>query len=120
MRRRIGLLAVSAVTALLGSGLVPTTYTAALGTGIVGVEEASAQKSGGNVDRLGDNAADLFSDILGPIIIVMVAAVGLYAFMKREIGIAMTAAATALFLGLFVFAPETAQRLIEGFWKKVA
>ena len=54
------------------------------------------------------------------IIIVMVACVGLVAFMRREIGLAVTAAAIALFLGLFVFAPHTAQSLIEGFWKRVA
>lgn len=83
-------------------------------------QQAAAQSGGGRVERLGDKTADLFSDILGPIVIVLVAVVGLYAFMKREIGIAVTAAAIALFLGLFIFAPESAESLIKGFWQKIA
>ena len=83
--------------------------------------EAQAQgRGGGRVDRLGEKTADLFAEILGPVIIVLVAVAGLYAFMKREIGIAVTAAAIAIFLGLFVFAPETAESLIKGFWQRIA
>lgn len=83
--------------------------------------EALAQgRGGGRVERLGENTADLFAEILGPVIIILVAVAGLYAFMKREIGIAVTAAAIAMFLGLFVFAPETAESLIKGFWQRIA
>lgn len=85
------------------------------------VHAASAvAQSSGRVERLGENAADLFSDVLGPLIIVLVAATGVYAFVKREIGIAVTAAAIAVFLGLFVFAPESAESLIKGFWEQIA
>ena len=86
----------------------------------VAAQEAAAQGGGGRVERLGDNTADLFSEILGPIVIILVAVVGLYAFMKREVGIAVSAAAIALFLGLFIFAPESAESLIKGFWQKIA
>lgn len=103
---------VTAALAALGSAW------AALG---LWVAEAEAQRrGGGRVDRLGEKTADLFAEILGPVIIVLVAVVGLYAFMKREIGIAVTAAAIAIFLGLFVFAPETAESLIKGFWQRIA
>ncbi|GIK77728.1 MAG: hypothetical protein BroJett022_14180 [Actinomycetes bacterium] len=87
----------------------------------VWVAEAQAQgRGGGRVERLGEKTADLFAGILGPVIIVLVAIAGLYAFMKREIGVAVTAAAIAVFLGLFVFAPETAESLIKGFWQRIA
>lgn len=75
---------------------------------------------GGRVEQLGERTADLFSEILGPVIIVLVAVVGLVAYAKREVGIAVTAAAIAIFLGLFVFAPETAESLIRGFWERIA
>lgn len=78
-----------------------------------------AQQSGGRVSRLGERTADLLSDVLGPIVIVMVAVAGLYAFIRREIAVAVSAAMIALFLGLFVFAPQTAQSLIEGFWRQI-
>jgi hypothetical protein len=118
MRRITRVVTIAAVAVSFGLAAVPWTQTRPLDS--VGLEQASAQEGGGKVERLGDKTADLLSDILGPIIIVMVAVVGLYAFMKREMGIAITAAAIALFLGLFVFAPETAERLIQGFWKKIA
>ncbi len=89
-------------------------------TFVVGAQDAVAQRGGGRVERLGENTADLLSEILGPIVIVLVAVVGLVAFMKREIGIAVSAAAIALFLGLFIFAPETAESLIKGFWQRIS
>lgn len=95
----------------------------AVALGCLALAPLSAGAAGGgrgNVSQLGNHTAQLLQEILGPIIIVMVACVGLVAFMRREIGLAVTAAAIALFLGLFVFAPHTAQSLIEGFWKRVA
>jgi TrbC/VIRB2 family pilin len=107
MRERATHLAAAVAAALGGLALAPASVGAAGG-------------GRGNVSQLGNHAAQLLQEILGPIIIVMVACVGLVAFMRREIGLAVTAAAIALFLGLFVFAPHTAQSLIEGFWKRVA
>jgi hypothetical protein len=106
MKRRIWMAALAAGSFLAALGAL--------------AQQAAAQSGGGRVERLGDKTADLFSDILGPIVIVLVAVVGLYAFMKREIGIAVTAAAIAIFLGLFIFAPDTAESLIKGFWQKIA
>jgi hypothetical protein len=106
MRRSIGMAATAAGAMLAALGAL--------------AQQAAAQSGGGKVERLGDKTADLFSDILGPVIIVLVALVGLVAFLKREIGVAVTAAAIALFLGLFVFAPESAESLIKGFWQKIA
>jgi hypothetical protein len=105
MRQRAALLYAATSCALLAAALAPP--------------GAGAARGGGDVSRLGDHTAQLLQEILGPIIIAMVAVVGLVAFLRREIGLAFTAAMIALFLGLFVFAPHTAQNIIEGFWRKV-
>jgi hypothetical protein len=91
-----------------------------LALGVWAAEAAAQGRGGGRVERLGENTADLLAEILGPVLIILVAVAGLYAFIKREIGIAVTAAAIAVFLGLFVFAPETAESLIKGFWQQIA
>ena len=117
--RRIACLAAMAATAGLVATALGPAASSGPGAAIAGLDQAEAA-NGSNPSKIGDNAAKLLSDILGPIIIVMVAAGGLYCFFNRQIGAAVSLAALAFFLGLFVFSPETAQNLIEGFWKRVA
>jgi hypothetical protein len=118
MRR---ILCVPATCALFGLSLAAVAPAAPSEAGPLGVEAAVAQggEGGGDVQRLGDRTADLLQDILGPLIVVLVGAGGLYAFFKRDVGVAVTLAAIALFLGLFVFAPKEAEDLIEGFWRQI-
>ena len=118
MRRKATILAIATVASLGGTALGPPSPGAAPPLGAA-VERAQA-RGGGNVSQIGHKTADLFRSILGPIIIALVGVGGVVAFFRREIGVAVTLAVIAAFLGLFIFAPTTAQHLIEGFWKKIA
>jgi hypothetical protein len=110
--------AVATVASLAGTALGPA-GPAQPGPAGTGVEQAQAA-GGGNVNQIGSKTAQLFRSWLGPLVIVLVGAGGLVAFFRREIGIAVTLAVIAVFLGLFIFAPTSAQHLIQGFWKKIA
>lgn len=118
MRRILCLAATLAVCGFAMGALAPPEPGEA---GPLAAAPAAAQDGagGGDVQRLGDRTADLLQDILGPLIVVLVAAGGVVAFIKRDVGIAVTLAAVALFLGLFVFAPKEAQGLIEDFWRQI-
>lgn len=118
MRR---ILFLAATLAAFGFALAAFGPPAPREAGPLTVAPAAAQDGagGGDVQRLGDRTADLLQDILGPLLIVLVAAGGVVAFIKRDVGIAVTLAAVALFLGLFVFAPKEAQGLIEDFWRQI-
>lgn len=85
-----------------------------------GVEQAQAQKAGGgSVSQAGDNAADLISDIVGPVLIVLIGVVAIAAFMQRNTGLAITAAIVGLIAGLFIFAPSSAEDAYKDIYKAI-
>ena len=114
--RRLAALVAAGSIALFGlSAAAPATDPGG-GAVVPAIERADAA-GGGNVNQLGNRAASLLRTILGPIVIALVGVVGVTAFFKREIGLAVTAGLIALFLGLFLFAPQTAKHMIETFWR---
>ena len=83
--------------------------------------DASAQKPGGgqSVRDVGGNVADLISDNLGPLLIVLVGAVGIAAFMARSIGQLVMIGIGGLFAGLFIIEPSGAEALFKGIYDAV-
>jgi len=103
--------AVIAATALLLALAAPAGF---------GVERAEAQKAGGgSVSRAGDNAADLITEIVGPVLIVLIGVVGIGAFMQRNTGLAISAALVGLIAGLFIFAPGSAEDVYRDIYKAI-
>jgi hypothetical protein len=85
-----------------------------------GVERAQAQKAGGgSVSRAGDNAADLISGLVGPVLIVLIGVVGIGAFMQRNTGLAISAALVGLIAGLFIFAPQSAEDAFRDIYRAI-
>ena len=114
MRRTAALV----LAALLLALALPGTDTAGrLG---LGVESAHAQKSdGGNVSRAGDNAADLITDLVGPVLIALIGVVAIGAFMQRNTGLAISAAIVGMIAGLFIFAPGTAEDAFRDVYRAI-
>jgi hypothetical protein len=109
------------VLAIIAAGLL-TTGAGPPGPVLgVGVEIAQAQKpgaGGGNsAERAGDNLADLISNNVGPVLIVLVGVFGLLAFTQRSIGMAVTAVLAGLFAGLFVIEPQSAEGLFKDIYR---
>jgi hypothetical protein len=110
-------LLIGAVVATVAVGAFAVLPSAAVEVGpvIAGVEQAQAQ----SVERSGDRAADLMSEIIGPILIILIGAFSLVAMARREVGLALSAALVGLISGLFVFTPQVAQDVFEGVYKSV-
>jgi hypothetical protein len=83
------------------------------------VSLAQKKSGGGQVKKSGENAADLLSGIVGPVLIVLIGAIALTALVKREVGMAVSAAVVGLIAGLFVFSPDQAQSVFEGIYDAV-
>jgi membrane associated rhomboid family serine protease len=109
--------------AIAGTMLLLALAVPAIGTeGPVGfgVERAQAQKAdGGNVSRAGQNAANLITDLVGPVLIVLIGVVSIGAFMQRNAGLAMTAAIVGLIAGLFIFAPGSAENAYRDIYRAI-
>lgn len=107
----VGLLAVPAVAPVSGSAGA--------------VEQAYAQKvvtkagSKGSASKVGDRAADLLRGWLGPILIALLGAITMVAFMKREIGLAITVLVIAVLAGLPIFAPGPTESMLKGIYNAV-
>jgi len=82
---------------------------------------AHAQKPGGgqSVRQVGDNVADLLSDNLGPLLIVLIGTVGIAAFMARSIGQVVMIVIGGLFAGLFIIEPSGAESLFKGIYDAI-
>lgn len=80
---------------------------------------AAGAKGGGNIQQAGDNASDLVTTIVGPLLIVGIGCVAVVAYMTRNIGMAVGAVACGLVAGLFVFEPSSAQDAFQGVYKAV-
>jgi len=114
MKRTLLIGAVVAVVALGAFALAPSGVIE-VGALSASVEQAQAQ----SVERSGDRAADLGSEIIGPILILLIGAFSLVALARREVGLALSAALIGLIAGLFVFTPQVAQEVFEGVYKSV-
>ena len=84
-------------------------------------DAARAQKPGGgqSVRQVGGNVADLLSDNLGPLLIVLIGTVGIAAFMARSIGQVVMIVIGGLFAGLFIIEPSGAESLFTGIYDAV-
>lgn len=76
-------------------------------------------KAGSSIERAGENAADLLSGIVGPVLIVMIGVIAVSALVRREVGMAVSAAIVGLIGGLFVFAPDQAEAAFLGIYKAI-
>ncbi|HXF00084.1 MAG TPA: hypothetical protein VN458_07040 [Solirubrobacterales bacterium] len=113
--RRIAAIGATALLLALVSPVVGT-----VGPLGFGVQRAQAQKAGGgSVSRAGDNAADLITEIVGPVLIVLIGVVGIGAFMQRNTGLAISAALVGLIAGLFIFAPGSAEDAYRDIYKAI-
>jgi len=77
----------------------------------------AAVKSGGQVSRIGDNTANLVSNIVGPILLVSIGAAAFIAMVRREAGLAVAAIGVGMLAGLFIYAPGTAQQAFQGIYQ---
>jgi hypothetical protein len=82
---------------------------------------AFAQKpgSGQAVRDVGNNVADLISENLGPLLIVLIGAVGIAAFLARSIGQLVMIVIGGLFAGLFIIEPSGAESLFKGIYDAI-
>lgn len=82
---------------------------------------AHAQKSGGGggVESAGDNAADLISDLVGPLLIVLIGVVAIGAFIQRNVGLAVSATLVGLIAGLFIFDPGSAESAFKDVYEAI-
>jgi type IV secretory pathway VirB2 component (pilin) len=80
-----------------------------------------AQKSGGGggVERAGDNAADLISTLVGPLLIVLIGVVAIGAFIQRNVGLAVSATLVGLIAGLFIFDPNSAESAFKDVYEAI-
>lgn len=116
MRRTLALVAI----ALMGA--VGLSLAAPIAT-VTGPEIAAAQKpggsGGGSASKAGENAADLISSLVGPVLIVLVGVFALLAFSQRSIGMAVTAVIVGLFGGLFIIEPDSAETLFKDIYRSI-
>lgn len=98
-----------------------TALALAVGAILAQVAAAAPKSAGGSgkVDKAGENAADLLSGIIGPVLLVLIGAISLTALVKREVGMAISAMMIGLVAGLFVFAPDSAENAFSGIYKAV-
>ena len=82
---------------------------------------AVAQKPGGgeSVRQVGGNVADLISDNLAPLLIVLIGTVGIAAFMARSIGQVVMIVIGGLFAGVFIIEPSGAESLFKGIYDAI-
>jgi len=82
---------------------------------------ADAQKGsgGGGVEQAGDNAADLISNLVGPMLIVLIGVVAVGAFIQRNVGLAISATLVGLIAGLFIFEPNAAESAFKDVYEAI-
>lgn len=118
MRRTLAVVAIAVLGAFAVSAAAP-----AVGVIDVAPELAEAQKPGGGggntASKAGDNLAELISDIVGPVLVVLVGVFGLLAFTQRSIGMAVTAVIVGLFAGLFILDPKSAEDMFKDVYDSV-
>ena len=92
---------------------------ALVATAIIAPATALAQKGGGQVSKAGENASDLVSGWVTPLLIIAVGAMGLMALVTRNAGMVISAIAVGAVAGFFLIDPKTAQDSFEGIYKAI-
>jgi len=82
-------------------------------------DDAIAAKGGGSISRAGDNASDLISGIVGPVLIALVGVVAIVAMIQRQVSLAIGAGLCALFAGWFLFSPDSVETAFNGIYKAI-
>lgn len=79
---------------------------------------ALGQKPGGpsSAEDVGGNLAELISDNLGPMLIVLIGAVGIGALMARSIGQMVMVVVGGLFIGFFLLEPSAGESLFNSIY----
>jgi dipeptide/tripeptide permease len=116
VRKQIAVLALAAVVGFGGLAAAPAAST---DVGVVAIEQAEAAPGGGNVKKIGDNTADLASEILVPILIVVIGAIAIVGLVKREAGMVIAAVGMGLVAGFFLIGPKEVVDTFEGVYKAV-
>jgi len=82
---------------------------------------AHDQKSsgGGGVQQAGGNAADLISNLVGPMLIVLIGVVAVGAFIQRNVGLAISATLVGMVAGLFIFDPSAAESAFKDVYEAI-
>lgn len=124
MKLHLLLFAVALAAALLIALVGPASGSRAaapLGPAFAHAQKGSGDSggSGAQAERVGENAADLASDILVPILIVAVGAIALVALMRREVGMAISVALIGLIAGWFLMAPDSVERVFKGVYERI-
>lgn len=87
---------------------------------LVPPNSAIAQKPGGQSARqVGDGVADLLSDNLTELIIVLVGVCAIAAFATRSIGQAAMVVVVGLISGMFIIEPNAALNLFKGIYDAI-
>ena len=94
---------------------------AAIAVFLIGAPEvlAAGAKGGSKISKAGDNASDLVSGIVTPLLIVAVGVMALAAIVARNAGLAVSAIGVGLLAGFFLIDPNAAQGAFEGVYKAV-
>lgn len=103
----------SQVLAVVAVALALLIASALLG---VGLDAAGAQKAGGSVEDVGDNAAGFLQTIIGPLLLVVVGVFAFLALLRREAGMAIFAMAIGLVSGFFIYDPDSAEAAFRGIY----
>ena len=75
--------------------------------------------AGSSATRAGDNLAELISDNLTQLLVVLVGVFGIAAFAARSIGQAMMIVVIGLFAGVFIIEPDGALNLFKGIYDAI-
>ncbi len=86
---------------------------------VVPATVAAQSLGGGKVSHAGQRLADLLAGWLGPLLLVLVGAVGIAAFLQRNIAMAVSAVVAGLIAGLFIFDPHGAESAFRGIYQAI-
>jgi hypothetical protein len=119
--RPLFLIAALAVSALISiAGPADANPGAAVLSGPTLASAQKAAKGAGSADQVGQNAADLASGILVPILVVAIGAIALVALTRREVGMAISVVLIGLIAGWFLMAPDSVERVFKGVYERIA
>lgn len=115
MRQRIAMLIASALIAFGGLAAAPAGSPEQGGAALERAEAASA----GQVKKAGDNAAELVTGWLVPVLFVMVGFFTLVALAQRSLAMALVPVLGGLLAGFFLIDPQGAQDAMEGIYSAI-
>ena len=98
------------------------TMTLIVGTLLAVPGAALAQKPGGGAraSEVGDNLADLLTENLTQLLVVLVGVFGIAAVMSRSMGQALMIVVVGLIAGMFIVEPDIALSIFRGVYQTIA